>query len=106
MTNSELISVFVMAEEDSENIFDIYEKISEYEELYKNTTISKIKPTIYDAYELYCSHKNNIVEAVKYILDEVDFSEIANAFNFADLLDQIPEEFTGVIKQLINETLE
>lgn len=106
MTNNQLIAIFTMIEENAENIFDIYEALKEYEVEYKEMSISKIKPTIYDAYKLYCDNKNNIVEAVKYILEEVDFSEIAKEFNFKHLLAMLPEEYMSVIGQLIEENLE
>lgn len=106
MTNSELITVFKMLREDYENIFDIYEELEKYEELYKEMKISKIKPTIYDAYELYCNNENKVVEAIKYILYNVDFSVIADAFNIGDLIDQIPVEYRDVFGQLIKDTLD
>ena len=106
MTNKELITIFKLAESESENIFDIYDYLSNYEDKYQELKIASIKSTIYEAYETYYNHKNKIIEAVKYILNEVDFSSIVEAFDFTELLEQIPEEYMGVFKQLIEDTLD
>jgi hypothetical protein len=106
MTNKELTTIFDLAELNAENIFDTYDFLKDYEESYKEMQIANIKPTIYDAYELYCSHKNNVVEAVKYILDEADFSSIIDAFSLTNLFESIPEEYRSIFKQLIEENLD
>lgn len=106
MTNKELITIFEKAEMGSENIFDIYDYLSLYEKDYQEFSLIKICPTIYDAYELYSKHQNKMIDAIKYFLNEADFSSIVNLFDFTDLLNQIPEEYSGVIKQLMEEVIE
>jgi hypothetical protein len=105
MTNNELQQIFQTAETDSENIFDIYDFLADYEEKYKEMKISKIKPTIYDAYELYCNHKNKVSDIITAIIN-ADYSNLVNHFNFNDLINQIPEEFRPLLSQLIEENMD
>lgn len=106
MTNKELITIFESTELLEDNIFDIYESLMDYEEEYQQLEISKIIPSIYDAYEIYCKHKNHIQETINYIMNEIDFSGIVEMFNLNNLLDQIPEEYKGVFGKMIQDTLE
>ena len=102
MTNKELEAIFIIAEQNSENIFDIYEELSKYKEQYKKMKIEKIKPTIYDAYELYCNHKNKLIDMFEKVLT-ADYSNIIEQFDLKKLIDQIPEEYRGVLEQLVEE---
>lgn len=102
MTNKELEAIFIIAEQNSENIFDIYEELSKYKEQYKKMKIAKIKPTIYDAYELYCNHKNKLMDMFEKVLT-ADYSNIIEQFDLKKLIDQIPEEYRGVLEQLVEE---
>ena len=102
MTNKELEAIFIVAEQNSENIFDVYDELSNYEDQYKEMNLAKIKPTIYDAYELYCEHKNKFMEMFDKVLT-ADYSAIIEQFDLKKLFNQIPEQYQGVIKQLIEE---
>jgi hypothetical protein len=102
MTNNELQAIFIAAEEASENIFDIYEFLTKYEEQYKQSNFSKIKPSIYDAYELYYSHKNKAEEIISSILN-ADYTKLIEQFSLESLVNQIPEEFRPFLSQLIEE---
>lgn len=102
MTNNELQQIFQTAETNAESIFDIYDFLVDYEEEYKEMKISKIKPTIYDAYELYCSHKNKGLEVVQAIL-EGDYGKIISQFDLSKLFGQIPQEYQSFILQLLEE---
>lgn len=102
MTNNELQQIFQTAETKAENIFDIYEFLADYEEEYKKMKISKIKSTIYDAYELYCSHKNKWQDILDTILS-TDYSSIVQQFNFKDIIEQLPEELKPLLSILADE---
>lgn len=102
MTNKQLHTIFQAAEAESETIFDTYEFLMEYEEDYKEMPIAKVKPSIYDAYELYCSHKDKGMAILNAIL-KADYSEIIDQFNLDKLFNQIPEEYRSVITQLLEE---
>ena len=102
MTNKELEAIFIVAEQNSENIFDVYDELSNYEDQYKEMNLAKIKPTIYDAYELYCGHKNKFMEMSDKVLT-ADYNAIIEQFDLKKLFDQIPEQYQGVVKQLIEE---
>lgn len=102
MTNNELQIIFQTAEAESETIFDTYEFLIDYEEKYKDMPIAKIKPTIYDAYELYCSHKNKGMAILNAIL-KADYSDLINQFSLDKLFNQIPEQYQEAIMQLLEE---
>lgn len=103
MTNAELITIFELAEASSDNIFDIYEALEVHAETYNEMAIARIKPSIYDAYELYCGHKNKGMEILNAILN-ADFTSIVEHFDLSKLFDQIPEEYKGMFEQLIAES--
>lgn len=103
MTNQELQTIFQAAEVETQNIFDVYEFLAGYAEAYQEMPISKIKPTIYDAYELYCSHKNKGMAILNAILN-ADYSDLINQFSLDKLFNQIPEQYQEVIMQLLEET--
>jgi len=105
MTNLQLQTIFQSAEADSETIFDTYEFLADYAEEYLEMPMAKIKPTIYDAYELYCSHKNKVSDIIAAIIN-ADYSNLINQFNFNDLINQIPEEFRPLLSQLIEESMD
>lgn len=102
--NKQLQELFITAETGSETIFDIYDFLADYEEDYASSglSIAKTKSTIYDAYELYCSHKNDAERVVDKILN-ADFSKIVEQFDLEKLFNQIPDEYKGVIAQLLEE---
>lgn len=102
MTNKELVTIFELAETNSDNIFDIYDALAVHAEAYAKLQIASVKPTIYDAYELYCNHKNKGMEILNAVLN-ADFSSIIDQFNLDKLFDQIPEQYHGVIAQLLEE---
>lgn len=104
MTNSELKQIFEAVEIEAENIFDIYDALADFEESYREMNIAKIKPSIYDAYELYVTHKNK--DKWKHILNAIlkaDYSELIAHFSLDKLFDQIPEEYKDTILQLLEE---
>lgn len=105
MTNQELQTIFQTAEAEAQNIFDVYEFLTDYEERYKEMPIAKVRHTIYDAYELYCSHKNKVSDIISAIIN-ADYSNLINHFNFNDLINQIPEEFRPLLSQLIEENMD
>lgn len=105
MTNLQLQTIFQTAEAESETIFDTYEFLADYAEGYLEMPIAKIKPTIYDAYELYCSHKNKVSDIIEAII-KADYSNLIKQFNFDDLINQIPEEYRPFLAQLIEENLD
>lgn len=102
--NKELQELFVTAESGAETIFDVYDFLTDYEEDYVSSglVVAKVKPTIYDAYELYRNTKSNAEKAVDKILN-ADFSKIIEQFDLEKLFNQIPEEYRGVIAQLLEE---
>lgn len=102
MTNNELQQIFQTAETNAKNIFDIYEFISNYSDEYLKMPIAKIKPSIYDAYELYCSHKNKWQDILDTIL-KTDYSSIVEQFNFKDIIEQLPEELKPLFSILVDE---
>lgn len=102
MTNLQLQTIFQSAEADSETIFDTYEFLADYAEDYLEMPIAKIKPTIYDAYELYCSHKNKGMAVLNAIL-KADYSDLINQFSLDKLFNQIPEQYQEAIMQLLEE---
>ena len=104
MTNKELTTIFELAEASSDNIFDIYEALEEHAEAYNEMSIAKIILTIYDAYELYCNHKNKVGDILNAIVN-ADFSSIAEQFDLGKLFNQIPEEYKGLFEQLIAESI-
>ena len=103
MTNAELITIFELAEASSDNIFDVYEALEAHADAYNEMPIARIKPSIYDAYELYCGHKNKGMEILNAILN-ADFTSIVEQFDLGKLFDQIPEEYKGIFEQLIAES--
>lgn len=105
MTNQELQAIFQAAENEAETIFDVYEFLSGYEGKYLEMPFAKIKPTIYEAYELYYSHKNKVGDIIQAIIT-ADYSNLIKQFNYDDLINQIPEEYRAVFTQLIEENLE
>lgn len=104
MTNKDLITIFELAEASSDNIFDVYEALEEHAEAYNEMSIAKIVLTIYDAYELYCSHKNKANDILNAIIN-ADFGSIIEQFDLGKLFDQIPEEYKGLFEQLIAESI-
>lgn len=102
MTNKDLITIFELAEASSDNIFDVYEALEEHADAYNEMSIANIILTIYDAYELYCSHKNKGKDILNAIVN-ADFSSIIEQFDLGKLFDQIPEEYQSLMKQLIQE---
>lgn len=102
MTNNELQQIFQTAENNAENIFDIYEFLSNYSDEYLKMPIAKIKPSIYDAYELYYNHKNKWQGILDTILN-TDYSSIVEQFNFKDIIEQLPEEFKPLLSILVDE---
>lgn len=100
--NKELQQLFITAETGAETIFDVYEFLAEYEEEYNSLPIAAIKPTIYDAYEVYCNSKSDVEKIVDKILD-ADYSKIIEQFDLEKLFNQIPDEYKGVIGQLLEE---
>lgn len=102
MTNQELQTIFQAAEVETQNIFDVYEFLIGYAEAYQEMPIAKIKPTIYDAYELYCSHKNKGMAVLNAIL-KADYSDLINQFSLDKLFNQIPEQYQEAIMQLLEE---
>lgn len=105
MTNQQLELIFKTAEDESETVFDVYEFLENYADKYQEMPIAKIKPTIYDAYELYCSHKNKVGDIITAIIN-ADYSNLVSHFNFNDLINQIPEEFRPLLSQLIEENMD
>ena len=102
MTNQELQTIFQAAEAETQNIFDVYEFLMDHAEAYQEMPIAKIKPTIYDAYELYCSHKNKGMAILNAIL-KADYSDLINQFSLDKLFGQIPEQYQETILQLLEE---
>lgn len=102
MTNNELQQIFQTAETNAKNIFDIYEFISNYSDEYLKMPIAKIKPSIYDAYECYYSHKNKWQDILDTIL-KTDYSSIVEQFNFKDIVEQLPEELKPLFSILVDE---
>lgn len=102
MTNNQLHTIFQTAESGADNIFDVYDFLNDYAEEYQEMPIAKVKPTIYDAYELYCSHKNKGLEILNAIL-KADYSAIIDQFDLEKLFNNIPEQYQGVIAQLLEE---
>ena len=103
MTNKELITIFELAEASSDNIFDVYEALEVHADAYNEMSIANIVLTIYDAYELYCNHKNKANDVLNAIVN-ADFSSIVEQFDLGKLFDQIPEEYKGLFEQLIAES--
>lgn len=102
MTNKELVAIFEHAEKGNENIFDIYDELSLYAEEYNEMDIANIKYTIYDAYELYCAHKDNTTKILDAIFNG-DYTKIVEAFDLKKLFEQIPAEYMGMFEQLIEQ---
>lgn len=100
--NKELQELFISAETGAETIFDIYEFLADYEEEYNKLPIAKIKNSIYDAYELYSNSKTDMEKIVDRILN-ADYSKLIEQFNIEKLFNQIPEEYRGIITQLLEE---
>jgi hypothetical protein len=102
MTTKELYNIMLAAETASDNIFDTYLFLADYAEEYLESVFSKIKPTIYDAYELYCSHKNKGLEILDAVING-DYTKILEQFDLNRLFSQIPEQYQGIILQLLEE---
>lgn len=102
MTNNELKQIFEIAEAEADNIFDIYDFLINYEEEYKNTRMAKIKPTIYDAYELYQKSKSPFEGILDMILT-ADYSKITEQFDLEKLFNQIPDQYKELILQTLDE---
>lgn len=100
MTNLELEIEFQDIEENSLTIFDVYEKLALLEKDYKAMPISKIIKTVYEAYELYHSHKDIADKLVKTIAS-MDFSNIIESFDLTKIVDQIPTEYKKILAELI-----
>lgn len=102
MTNNELVTIMTTAQISSENIFDIYEKLSDYQEEYSKMPIAKIKPTIYDAYELYVKSTPAWEKIINTILN-ADYTKIIEQFDLNKMIEQIPEEYRSFFGDLISE---
>lgn len=102
MTNNELKQIFEIAEAEAENIFDIYDFLINYEEEYKEMKIARVKPTIYDAYELYQKSKSPF-EGILNMLLTADYSGIIEQFDLEKLFNQIPDQYKELITQTLDE---
>lgn len=102
MTNEELKQIFETIEAEAENIFDIYDALTKFEEAYQEMSIAKIKPTIYDAYDTYCKHQPVWEKVLNKILT-ADYANIVEQFDLSKLVEQIPEQYKSLLGDLIDE---
>lgn len=102
MTNEELVSLINTVQIKHENIFDIYLELSEHQEEYLKMPIAKIKPTIYEAYELYMQSTPTWEKVINKIL-QADYAQIIEQFDISKILESIPEEYRAFFGDLLSE---
>lgn len=100
--NLDLDILFTQLTIECDNIFDIYLELKKYEEAYEELELSDIVPDIYKAYELYHSHLDPAARIIKAITN-ADWSNLIDAFDFDKIIEKIPEEYKGILLQLIDE---
>lgn len=100
MNNLELEARFQEIENNSLTIFDVYEELAVLEKDYKLMPIAKIIKNVFEAYEIYCKHKDTLQKLIN-ALSNMDFSNVVEAFDLSKLTEQIPQDYQKILAQVI-----